>query len=191
MYFTSKTMLSVVSALVVTALLCMGIDATAQSLPVPGPAPSMDAPREAQLAWSLSHRAYRTQLMLDGSTTIYEYRTTDAGGHGIGPSDRPVRRVDPRHHTYLRWLASGRKAIAMPAEKERPKPRITATQLRAQANEMARPEREALEVCRAEVFAAEVAGSLVAPDCTAVVEMWQMRVEQAEEALRGRYEVVR
>jgi len=126
----------------------------------------------------MAHRTYKTQTMLDGSTAVLEHRPGR------------VRRVDPRHHTYLRWLASGRKAIAMPAEKERPKPQITATQLRAQANEVARPEREALEVCRAEVFAAEVAGSLVGPDCTAVVEMWQMRVEQAEEALRGRVEVV-
>jgi len=99
------------------------------------------------------------------------------------------RRVALDDNGLAWWTKAGGKAEVR-AHRATPKPRITATQLRAQAHEVARPEREALEVCRAEVFAAEVAGSLVAPDCTAVVEMWQMRVEQAEEALRGRVEVV-
>jgi hypothetical protein len=124
-------------------------------------------------------RTYRIQKMLDGSTAIFEVR------------GEAVRRVDARHHTYLRWLATGKRPSVLPAQAPTPKQKIRSDQLRQMVFDATRPQMIDLLTCHSEASAAASLGSMVAPDCTPLAEAWQVAREQAEDALRGRYEVVR
>ena len=159
-------------------VLCACLDASAQSLA------EVLSSREAQVTATLRTRVYRVQRLLDGTEAVWEYRS-------LAPGTLPTRRVSPDHQTYRAWLALGRRPERLPAETVPPLPRITSEHLRELISQATVPLREALLDCQAEVAAADALGSSVAPDCTPVAEAWQVGREQAEEVLRGRYEVVR
>lgn len=183
----SKTMLALVSGLVLTALLCLSLDASAQPAePRPGPA----TPLEVQRAWTVAHRAYRLQPQLDGSTAVLEYRATDDGGHGLGPEDKPVRRVSAQHHGYVSWVQAGHTPQTLPAVKPPEKPEATVEQVAAQVRERVTAERDALLDCVAEVAAAEALGLLPAPDCRAEAVAWQAARDAAQVAVEARVVIV-
>ena len=121
----------------------------------------------------MAHRSYKTQTMLDGSMAVWEHRPGR------------VRRVDPRHHTYLRWLATGLRPAILPAQEPRPKPQMTATQLSRMLAEQTQGEAGALAGCQADVLLG------VAIDCTAAAEQLQMARDAADALIRTRVEVVR
>jgi len=76
----SKTLVALLAGLLAAGILCACLDANAQPA---DPPPGVDAPRAQQLAWSVSHRVYRTQAMLDGTTAVYEYRMDTGDQSGL------------------------------------------------------------------------------------------------------------
>jgi len=127
----------------------------------------------AEIRAELAKRTYKTQTMLDGSTAVWEHRPGR------------VRRVAPENHSYIRWLAMGRKTAVLPDQKPRPRPQMTATQLSRMLAEQTAGEAGALAGCQADVLLG------VAIDCTAAAEQLQMARDAADALIRARVEVVR
>ena len=159
-------------------VLCACLDASAQSLA------EVLSSREAQVTATLRTRVYRVQRLLDGTEAVWEYRS-------LAPGASPARRVSQDHQTYRAWLALGRRPERLPDAVPPPRPQITAEHLLELVSRATVPLREALLDCRAAVAAAAALGSTVVPDCAPVAEEWNVGREQAEDVLRGRYEVVR
>lgn len=205
----AQLLATVLSAFVAVACLCAGLDAYAQ--PAPDPQPGVDAPHAQQLAWSLRHRVYRTQAMLDGSTAVWEYRwdegETHAGPEGCpggadvgGQHQCPGRRVSPEHQTYLAWLTAGHQPQALPAQQAPPRPTLSeaALQAQAQAEALADPEVIAARNLSADCLVDPANLSLVLQGlggpCVALQEAYTLLRDTALAAalarLRAAYEVV-